>query len=234
MTTITEEGLARVMSQMMTQLFTQAQAQAQPVPGTTGPSTTSRSGDIFKHYSRAEKLGGAEEWREWHYQFVVATKARSSETGALLDTVEGKDLDEADSVNLIGELLQSETDHMQRTGGELYSVLSLLTKGEANQVVHGVDDMNGYVAWKRLYDRFNPRTPASLTAAWRDVIRPKKIRDLREIVKVVDAWEAKVTLLKREHGEEPTPGLKASLLPEMLPDSVQLTVAQGMPGRRLD
>ena len=234
MTTITEEGLARVMSQMMAQMLAQAQAQAQPVPGEAGPVTTSGSGDIFKHYSRVEKLGGADEWREWHYQFVVATKARVLKTGALLEIVENQDLDEVDSDNLIGVLAQDDTDHMQRTGGEIYSVLSLLTKGEANQVVRGVDDMNGYVAWKRLYDRFNPRTPASLTAAWRDVIRPKKVRDLREIVKVVDVWEAKVMLLKREHGEEPTPGLKASLLLEMLPDSVQLTVAQGMPGRRLD
>ena len=112
--------------------------------------------------------------------------------------------------------------------------MSLLTKGEANQVVRGVEDMNGYVAWKRLYDRFNPRTPASLTAAWRDVIRPKKVRDLREIGKVVDGWEAKIALLKREHGEEPTPGLKASLLLEMLPEPIQLSVAQGMPGRKLD
>ena len=195
---------------------------------------TSGSADVFKHYSRVEKLGGADDWREWHYQFTVATKARSLETGVLLETVASKDLDEADSENLIDELLPKETDHMQRTGGELYSVLSLLTKGEANQVVRAVEDMNGYVAWKRLHDRFNPRTPASLTAAWRDVIRPKRVRDLREIGKAVDSWEAKVTHLKREHGEEPTQGLKASLLLEMLPDSVQLTVAQGMPGRKLD
>ena len=51
-----------------------------------------------------------------------------------------------------------------------------MTKGEANQLVRSCNDKNGYTAWKKLYDRFNPKTPASLTAAWRDVIRPKKIR----------------------------------------------------------
>ena len=86
-----------------------------------------------------------------------------------------------------------------------------------------ITDGDGFVAWKKLYDRYNPRTPASLTAAWRDVVRPKKVRDLREIGKALDAWEAKVYLLRREHGpgEEPIPGLKAALLLEMLPESVQ-------------
>ena len=40
--------------------------------------------------------------------------------------------------------------------------------------------------------------------------------------------------LKKEHGEEPTTGLKASLLLEMLPDQVQLTVAQGLSSKKLD
>ena len=57
--------------------------------------------------------------------------------------------------------------------------------------------MNGYVAWKKLYDRYNPKTPASLTAAWREVIRPKKLKDMREAGKAIDAWESKVVLLKK-------------------------------------
>ena len=40
-------------------------------------------------------------------------------------------------------------------------------------------------------------------------------------------------MLEREHGEKPTEGLMASLLLEMLPDHVQLTVARGMFSRKL-
>ena len=148
MTTMTEEGLARVVANAIAQAMAQMQAQMHAVPGTTGPATTPKSLDVFKHYSRVEKLGGADEWREWRYQFAVATKARSVETGMLLKIVEAKDIDEADSKNLFDVLTQDEADYMQSTGSELYSVLSLLTKGEANQVVRGVEDMNGYVAWK--------------------------------------------------------------------------------------
>ena len=42
----------------------------------------------------------------------------------------------------------------------------------------------------------------SLTAAWREVIRLKKIKDMREAGKAIDAWESKVVELKEEHGEE--------------------------------
>ena len=85
-------------------------------------------------------------------------------------------------------MTQEQQDWMGRTQSEMFSVLSLLTKGEANQLVRSCEDKNGYTAWKKLYDRFNPKTPASLTAAWRDVIRPTKIKDMREAGKAIDAW----------------------------------------------
>ena len=44
------------------------------------------------------------------------------------------------------------------------------------------EDKNGYTAWKKLHDRFNLKTPASLTAAWRDVIKPTKIKDMRDVM----------------------------------------------------
>ena len=188
--------------------------------------------NIHKYYARVEKL--KEDWKEWAYQFSVATHSYSAKNGQLLEIVEKLELDEVTSRNIELEIGQAESDWMHKSKAELFSVLTLLTKGEANQLVRSCDDLNGYTAWKRLYDRFNPKTPASLTAAWREVVRPKKVKDMREAGKAIDTWEGKMTLLKREHGEEPTAGLKASLLLEMLPESVQLTVAQGMSSRRLD
>ena len=201
--------------------------------GSGGGSGASGTGNVHKYYSRIDKLK-EEEWKEWHYQFLVATHAYNVKNGALLEIVEEKELDEITTGCLEHELNQNESDWMHKTKAELFGVLTLLTKGEANQLVRGVDDKNGYVAWKRLYDRYNPKTPASLTAAWREVIRPKRVKDLREASKAIDAWEVKVQILKKEHAEEPTTGLKASLLLEMLPDAVQLTVAQGLSTKKLD
>ena len=67
--------------------------------------------------------------------------------------------------NIELELDQLAADWVQQLKAEMFSVLILLTKGEANQLVRGVEDMSGYAAWKRLYDHYSPRTPASLTAA---------------------------------------------------------------------
>ena len=187
-----------------------------------------REVDVHKFYSRVDKLDKADQWREWHYQFRVATKAYSDDMGKLLETVEKLDVQEADTTKLEAKMIQDDVDVMSEHSGALYSVLSLLTKGEANQVIRGVTDTNGFVAWKKLCDRFNPKTPASLTAAWREVIRPKRVKDLREAGKAIDAWEQSITRLRTEHNDGPTDGLKAALLLEMVPDSVQLTVAQNM------
>ena len=210
-----------------------AAAVAEVLAATRTIGTASSATSIHKHYSRIEKLN-PEEWKEWHYQFHVATHAFNIKHGALLEIVEQKELDDISTDSLELALNTNEVDWMKKTQADIFSVLSLLTKGEANQIVRSCEDMNGYVAWKKLYDRYNPKTPASLTAAWREVIRPKKLKDMREAGKAIDAWESKVVLLKKEHGEEPTAGLKASLLLEMLPDAVQLTVAQGMNSKRLD
>ena len=53
-------------------------------------------------------------------------------------------------------MTQEQKECMETTQSEMFSLLSLLTKGEANQLVKSCNDKNGYTAWKKLYDRFNP------------------------------------------------------------------------------
>ena len=165
MTTIDEEMFMRWVAQAVAQTMA-AQSQASTSAAPSGGQKTSREGDVHKFFTRVDKLERAEQWREWHYQFRVATKAYSGEMGVLLSTVEKLDIQEVDSPKLEAKLNRDEADGMNEHSGALYSVLSLLTKGEANQVVRSVADTNGYVAWKKLCDRFNPRTPASVTATW--------------------------------------------------------------------
>ena len=119
---------------------------------------------IHKHFSRVEKLN-PDEWKEWHYQFVVATHAFNVKHGALLEIVEQKELDEVTADNPELALSTQEADYMRKTQAEIFSVLTLMTKGEANQVVRSCDDMNGYVAWKKLNDRDNPKDPSELDSS---------------------------------------------------------------------
>ena len=85
----------------------------------------------------------------------------------------------------------------------------MLTKGEANQFVRSCEDKNDFVA---CHDRLNPKTLASITAAWRDVIRPTKIMDMREVGNAIETCERKIVELKEGHGEGPTTGLEVSPL----------------------
>ena len=117
---------------------------------------SSVSVQIHKHYARLEKLV-PEDWKEWQYQFGVATHGYSSKHGALLEIVERMELDEVSTETLKNQMTQEQKEWMERTQSEMFSVLSLLTKGEANQLVRSCDDKNGHTAWKKLYDRFNRR-----------------------------------------------------------------------------
>ena len=229
------EALRAVVAEAITQALaaTAAGRAGGSGAGGSGAGGGGAASNIHKFYTRLEKFDG-EGWKEWYYQFSVATSTYSIKNAALLEIVENLVLDDVTTEGIDLELTSGESNWMEHSKAEVFGVLSLLTKGEANLLVRSCEDKNGYTAWKKLYDRFNPKTPASLTAAWRDVIRPKKLKDMREAGKSIDIWEGKVALLKREHGEEPTMGLKASLLLEMLPDHVQLTVAQGMSSKKLD
>ena len=64
--------------------------------------------------------------------------------------------------------------------------------------------------------------------------RPTTVKDMCEARKAIDAWESKVVELNKEHGEEPTTGLKASLSPEVPLDQVLLKVAEGMSSKTLE
>ena len=135
-------------------LVAAAVAEALRTAGTGGGGS---SAGIHKHYTRVEKLN-PDEWKEWHYQFTVATHAFNVKHGALLEIVERLEMDDVTTDNLELMLNVNETDWMKRTQAEIFSVLTWLTKGEANQMVRGCDDMDGYLAWKKLYDRYNPKT----------------------------------------------------------------------------
>ena len=191
MTTLTEEGLSRALAGMMAQLMQQWQADAanRGQAGTTaGGATATPSKLMHKHFNQVDKLSSASDWREWQYQFLVATKAASLQVGETMEKVQKLMLDEVTAETIAQDVDITQTDEatIGRSKGELFSVLTLWTKGEPNQIVRGVLDQDGFVAWKKLYDRYNPRTPASLTAAWREVIKTKKVRDLREADRIMD------------------------------------------------
>ena len=176
---MTEEGLSRALGGMLQQLMTQLQADAAartPVGAATSTATPTQAKLMHKQFAKVEKMSSAADWKEWHFQFLVATKSQSMAVGEAMERVEQLTLDEVTYQNILADpnIDPAIAATIDRSKGELYSVLTLWTKGEPNQIVRNVLDSNCYVAWMRLHDRYNPRPPASMAAAWREVRKTKK------------------------------------------------------------
>ena len=100
-------------------------------------------------------------WSDW--AFTVKAAARSC------DRATDEKQDKVDVQLVENYLVDSE---VEPNGSELFDLLVSLTGGEAITVVKGAEDMNGFVAWKRLSERFNPNTPAKGLALLMEVMSP--------------------------------------------------------------
>ncbi len=68
---------------------------------------------------------------------------------------------------------------------------------------------------KRLYQRFNPTTPAKALAAMEEVMNPKKVHDVYMIPKAIDDWEPKVTNLEKEFDKKLSDRMRIALMMSM-------------------
>ncbi len=62
-------------------------------------------------------------------------------------------------------------------GSELFDMLVWLAAGKTLTVVRGTQEMNGYLAWKRLCERFNPNTPPKALALMMAIMIPQHQTD---------------------------------------------------------
>ena len=117
-----------------------------------------RSDQFRKHFERIDEFDGGknDNWKEWYYQVIVAASAYDIKHGALLEIVEKLEHDITTTEDLEISLEAAEGDWMHATKADIFNVLIQLTTGEANLLVRNVQDRKGCVAWKRLFDRYNP------------------------------------------------------------------------------
>ena len=110
---------------------------------------------------------------------------------------------------------------MDRAEAEVFRLLCQLTSGEANTLVRTVVERNGYVAWRKLYENYNPRTPARALNAMLEVMKPPKVKDARGRAKAIEEWEMKIGLLGKDFGEELSDVMKLALLVSMVPNDIK-------------
>ena len=101
---------------LIAKAITQALVAAATHNGACGSNGS--GGQIHKHYTRLDKLV-PEEWKEWQYQFSVATHAYNAKNGVLLEIVERMELDEITTESLEHEMSQEESEWMRRSQSEM-------------------------------------------------------------------------------------------------------------------
>ena len=175
-----------------------------------------------RHFRRMEKFGNNEaEWRNWSWAFRTALGKAEPGIAEIVDWMERAP--NATSQNIADHFLDSDVDAW---AGELYAVLASLTEGEAMSIVRSDLERNGFLVWGRLYERFNPTTPAKALACMLEVMTPKAVPDIHLLPKAIGDWELKVATLAKEFGETLSDRVKQALLISMLSPDLQDVIFQ--------
>ena len=70
---------------------------------------------------------------------------------------------------------------------------------EADSLIQGVTDQNGFESWRLVKQRYDPITESTKTKELDEVLDPPKAKSLGEIPRLIDAWESKCSRLSAEN-----------------------------------
>ncbi len=173
-----------------------------------------------RHLRRMAAFGCDDrQWRDWSFQLRAALRGANKDIAdviAWIETVPGTVTSEEIDQNSV-----EEKEVFEHWGAEFYDLLCSLTSGEALTIVRTEMSMNGFLAWKGLYKRFNPITPAKALAEMKEVMNPPKVSDPTRVPKAIDDWVVKVAMLQREFGEKLSDRMKTALMLSMCPPGLQ-------------
>ena len=169
-----------------------------------------------------------EGWGAWVFNLNTQIGGVSRKVAQLVEKVL-VDKEKAATKQRIESLVGKE--EVDRYGGEVFRLLSSLTKGEANTVVRsaaiGQDGRhNGFLALKLLSNRFNPKTPAKLFRALMEILVPGMVKEVRDVPRAVEEWEVKCARVAEEYGEKLSEGMRVAVLIMMLPKDMQEMIYQ--------
>ena len=167
-------------------------------------------------------------WQQWLFNFMITVEGINVPVGLLLMEIGKKSatpLTIAAFEPLVTPAIR--TKHC----AELFGVLWQLTTGDANAVVRGVTSKIGmgrcgFAAYYALSFRFNPKTPARVLQFLFTVINFPTIKDVRQIPKGIEEWEAKRSVMRDDFDETLSDRMAASTVTSMLPQEFQDIVFQ--------
>ena len=187
-----------------------------------------------KMFNRLDKFGGEEKlYKEWEYNLRVILKSAHPKFDTFLDIVDkfGEpateetptllklEVEKAIQENLI--LGEGDGKLWDKVGPELFSQLCLLTTGEANMLVRATPRQNGFVALKRLQERYNGRSPAKMLLKLLSIIRPDTVKGIKGIPMAIEAWERKIKDFMMEYQVDFPDKFKVAILVGMVCKEMQ-------------
>ena len=171
-----------------------------------------------RYFRRVDKFEGCQShWKEWSFLFKTQVDSANNDIRNRLDEIQlGGKSPQWDDI-----FSDDPQEQVDRWGSELYSVLTSLMSGEALMVVRGVPNGNGWEAWSKLFNRYDPKTPARALMSLLGAMNPRKVKDIRELSKAVEEWEVKCKNLMAEHNIDVGDQIKTALLTSMVPVDLQ-------------
>ena len=181
-----------------------------------------------KFFRRMEGFEGKEgKWQEWIFNLLVCVGQVEAECVLAMEEM----LKETLSLTTLNETKDKVgEERFGKYSSELFGVLCSLTSGEANVIVRSVVGKGfgfcGFSALSFLNNRYNPKTPARLLQCLTEVISPGVVKDIRNLPKTVENWEARKNRLKLEFKEDLSDNLAVAILVSMIPRDFQDMVFQ--------
>lgn len=159
-----------------------------------------RKGLDDRHLRPIEQIDGRGNWSDWSSGFKSVSRSadgglRTTEIapGAVEDHTPDAEVD--------------------ASGGKLYHKRVELRGGETRATVRGTEAMSGFVAWRRLCERYNPpNTPAKALATMMDMMRPNPQTDPNKVPQTIDASDLKVQNFERQFGEKVSDRMKTAIM----------------------
>ena len=191
--------------------------------GQGGPGRREYQSITEKSFKRLDKFDGTNS-KEWSLQFKVALRASSRDAYGMLNRTEKQS--NAVNLDVLGEDDELVGIAVERTAAELYDALTMLLKGEPFTVARGVADMNGVEAWRRIYQKYNPSTPAAALTALMHVMAPGRVKHQKDLAARIEDWQVQVDNLAKDHGEVLSENMKIAALLQMVPLDVRDVICQ--------
>ena len=187
-----------------------------------------------KMFNRLDKFGGEEKfYKEWEYNLRVILKSAHPKFDLFLQGVDkfGDQVTEDTPMLLRRELDKAIQDDVElgeadgrlweKVGPELFSQLCLLTTGEANLLVRAAPRQDGFVALKRLQERYNGRSPARMLQKLLAIIRPNEVKGIKGIPLAIEAWEGRIKDFMMEYQVDFPDKFKVAILVGMVCKEMQ-------------